>query len=183
MTPTTIDLRDPGAFERAHRDLAPRVRASAQRIVRDAAAADDVVQDVFASLWSRPDLYDPGRGSLETYVTLRARSRALDRLRRRAAREAAVNRAEVAERAERRGPETPEEAAIRRDEARRLAGALASLPAPQRCAVMATHGVGLTAREFADMAGVPLGTAKSRVRLGLQALRAAAAPESEAEAA
>jgi RNA polymerase sigma-70 factor (ECF subfamily) len=175
MAASATDLRDPGAFERAHRALAARARASAQRVVRDPAAADDVVQDVFAALWSQPDLYDPARGSLETYVTLRARSRALDRVRRRAARDAALARAAAAERVERRPPETPEDAAIRREETRRLADALAALPPAQRRAVVATHGAGLTTREFSELAGVPLGTAKSRVRLGLRTLRSTAA--------
>src|SRR4051794_29313180 len=175
MPTSTIDLRDPGAFERAHRDLASRARASAQRIVRDPAAADDVVQDVFASLWSQPDLYDPDRGSLETYVTLRARSRALDGVRRRTAHEAAVNRVAAAERA--RPPETPEEIAVRRERAHRLAVALDALPEEQRRAVLLTHVAGLTARELADRAGIPLGTAKSRIRLGLRALRRLLGPE------
>jgi RNA polymerase sigma-70 factor (ECF subfamily) len=181
MAASATDLRDPGAFERAHRALAARARASAQRVVRDPAAADDVVQDVFAALWSQPDLYDPARGSLETYVTLRARSRALDGLRRRAAHEAALARVAAAEQTGARPPETPEEAAVRREEAGRLVAALDALPPGQRRAVLLTHGAGLTAAELADLAGLPLGTAKSRVRLGLRALRARL--EAEAEAA
>lgn len=177
MSTSAIDLRDPGAFERAHRDLAARARASAQRIVRDPSTADDVVQDVFASLWSQPDLYDPDRGSLETYVTLRARSRALDGVRRRAAYDAALSRVAAAEPVRTRPPETPEEAAVRREEAGRVARALDALPTAQRSAVLLTHGAGLTTHELADQAGIPLGTAKSRVRLGLRALRHRLGPD------
>ena len=60
---------------------------------------------------------------------------------------------------------------IRRDSSRRVLGALERLPGDQREAVLLAFGKGLTAREIAQAAGVPLGTAKSRVRLGLQKAR------------
>jgi RNA polymerase sigma-70 factor (ECF subfamily) len=75
------DLRDPIQFNDAYRRLAPIALASAKRVLRDEAAAEDVVQDVFMQLWLKPSLYDPARGSLNSYVPMLARSRALDRWR------------------------------------------------------------------------------------------------------
>src|SRR3954462_7660338 len=75
------ELRDLRKFSETYRKLAPLALASAGRVLRDEAAAEDVVQDVFVQLWLRPDSYDPARGSLASYVSMLARSRALDRWR------------------------------------------------------------------------------------------------------
>ena len=170
------DLADPVLFERAYREHHAAMFAAAQRVLRDAAAAEDVVQDVFMHLWRNPRAYDSRRGPLSTYLTLLARSRAVDRWRTRGAREAAVERS--AEEARTRGAttESAAEPVLRRDGSRRLVGAVNTLPADQREAVLLAFGGGLTASEIAQAARVPLGTAKSRVRLGLQKTRAALEP-------
>src|SRR5688500_3847313 len=92
MSFVMTDLRDPLQFNDAYRRLAPVALASANRVLRDEAAAEDVVQDVFMLLWLRPSAYDPARGSLPSYISMLSRSRALDRWRTRHAREAAVER-------------------------------------------------------------------------------------------
>ena len=76
------NLKDPRQFDDAYRQLAPQAIAAANRVLRDEAAAEDVVQDVFMQLWLRPGSYDARRGPLSAYVTMLARSRALDRWRR-----------------------------------------------------------------------------------------------------
>src|SRR3954453_24228005 len=93
------ELRDLRKFSDTYRKLAPLALASASRVLREEAAAEDVVQDVFVQLWLRPDSYDPARGSRVGYVSILARRRALDRWRARRAREHAVERAEVEARA------------------------------------------------------------------------------------
>src|SRR3954447_1938587 len=93
------NLRDPNQFNDAYRRLAPLALASANRVLRDEAAAEDVVQDVFVQLWLRPDSYDPSRGRRASYVSMRARSRALGRWRARSSREHAAVRAEEQARA------------------------------------------------------------------------------------
>jgi RNA polymerase sigma-70 factor, ECF subfamily len=156
----------------AYRDLAPLALASANRVLRDEAAAEDVVQDVFVQLWLRPDSYDPTRGSLASYVSMLARSRALDRWRSQAARDHAAQRAEVEALAAATPAESAAEPVIRRERSRHLLGALETLPGDQRDALLLAYGRGLTAQEIARVKEVPLGTAKSRLRLGLRKARA-----------
>lgn len=168
------DLRDARQFDDAYKRLRPLAVASANRVLRDEAAAEDVVQDVFVQLWLRPDMYDAQRGSLASYVSMLSRSRALDRWRSRSAREHAVERAEEAAKVD-VGTQVTESAAepvIRREVSRTLLSALETLPGDQRDALLLAYGRGLTAQEIAKAREVPLGTAKSRVRLGLRKARA-----------
>lgn len=169
---TSTDLRIPAQFNDAYDEHSPAMLAAATRVLRDRAAAEDVVQDVFIALWRRPSAYDPRRGPLGSYLTMMARSRALDRWRSRGSREAAVERSAVQIRTERPEYEDAAAPALRREGERRMLRALDRLPGEQREAVLLAFGKGLTAREIAQAAGVPLGTAKSRVRLGLQKARA-----------
>jgi RNA polymerase sigma-70 factor (ECF subfamily) len=104
-------------------------------------------------------------------VALRARSRAIDAQRARRSREAAQARAGAAAPAP-APPESPADAALRAELRERLDGALAQLPAAQRAAVLLTSAHGFSVGEVARLTGAPLGTAKSRVRLGLARTRA-----------
>jgi RNA polymerase sigma-70 factor (ECF subfamily) len=165
-------LRDPQRFNRAYREHAPAMLTAANRVLRDPAAAEDVVQDVFMHLWRKPDGFDPARGSLPSYLTMLARSRALDRWRTRAARDAAIERSAQNVRLERPVAEDAAEPVLRKDSRLRVLRALDELPGDQREAVLLAFGKGLTASEIATAAKVPLGTAKSRVRLGLAKARA-----------
>jgi len=165
------DLRDPEQFDRAYHEHAPAMLASANRVLRDTDAAEDVVHDVFMALWRKPTSFDASRGNLGSYLTMMARSRALDRWRTRVARDSAVDRVKQQIRPESVVAEDAAEPVLRRDGSRRMLHALDKLPGDQREAVLLAFGKGLTAREIASAAGVPLGTAKSRVRLGLAKAR------------
>ncbi len=165
------NLNTSGGFDVSYEELRPLAVAAAQRVLRDQAAAEDVAQDVFIALWRNPKAYDPKRGSLRSYVSLMARSRALDRWRTRQAREAAVDRSAAELRVSHADAESAAEPVLRRDRSRRILHALDALPGEQREAVLLAFGRGLTAQEIASAIGVPLGTAKSRVRLGLQKAR------------
>ena len=166
------DLRDPEGFSAAYRRYGRAAHAAAFAVLRDGEAAQDVVQDVFCSLWIRPDTYRPDRGSLTTFVQVMARSRALDRLRSRAAADAALNRGALEARAQPATSEPPSETVIRRDSARAVLRALDDLPDGQRAAVLLHHVGGLSDGELARATSVPLGTAKSRIRLGTRRARA-----------
>lgn len=171
-SPHFPDLRDPRQFNDAYRRLAPIALAAANRVLRDEAAAEDVVQDVFVQLWRRPWTFQADRGSLSSYVSMLARSRALDRWRSRSARESAVERsAEQARAGHRPEAESAVEPVLRRELTRRLLGTLDRLPRDQRDALLLAYGRGLTAQEIARAKDIPLGTAKSRVRLGLNKAR------------
>jgi RNA polymerase sigma-70 factor, ECF subfamily len=170
MPPLRQDrLDDPAAFAGVYARHARGVYASAMAVLHDHARAQDVVQDVFLRLWRRPDAFDPRRGGLETYLRLMARSRALD------VRREAQATSRVGERlgrlTERTAPVAPGAAAA--VERREVRTAIGRLPHGQREAVVLAYWGGLTAAEIARHADVPLGTAKSRVRLGLIKLREA----------
>lgn len=166
------DLKDPRQFDDAYRQLAPQAIAAANRVLRDEAAAEDVVQDVFMQLWLRPSSYDARRGPLSAYVTMMSRSRALDRWRSRSARAAAVERTKEEVRTAGVGAdESAAEPVLRRDRNRQLAGAIKGLPAEQRDALLLAYGRGMSASEIAAASAIPLGTAKSRLRLGLRKTR------------
>ena len=146
--------------------------ASALRILGNPAQAQDVVQDVFMRVWRRPGAFDASRGELATYLRLMARSRALDLWREGQAAGRASDRLKVAVEAE---PATVADspAAVAESDATREAvfAALKTLPEAQRDALVLAYWGGLTAGQIADREQVPLGTAKSRLRLGLARLR------------
>jgi RNA polymerase sigma-70 factor, ECF subfamily len=160
-------------FSAAYREHYPLAFSTAYRVLRDAATAEDVVQDVFTTIWRHPDKFDPQRGSLPGYVAMMAGSRAVDRVRSRNAGSAAAERLAVLDVQREQGVESPADAVMRRHEAGRVLAAVAELPAAQRDAVLMAYGRGLSTAEIAKAAGVPLGTAKSRLRQGLQRTRQA----------
>jgi RNA polymerase sigma-70 factor (ECF subfamily) len=162
---------DASRFALAYLELRPTALRVARAVLGDEAAAEDVVQDVFLHLWQRPTAYDPARGSLRTYVAMLARSRAVDRWRSSAAHESALQRAGTELRVLPQACESSAEPVIRRDRHRRVREALESLPSEQRDAVLLSS-VGLSASDIAGQANLPLGTAKSRIRLGLDKARA-----------
>ena len=160
-------------FSAAYREHYPLAFSTAYSVLRDAATAEDVVQDVFTTIWRHPDKFDAQRGSLPGYVAMMARSRAVDRVRSRSAGSAAADRLAVLDVQREQGVESPADAVTRRHEARRVLAAVAELPAAQRDAVLMAYGRGLSTAEIAKAVGVPLGTAKSRLRQGLQRTRQA----------
>jgi RNA polymerase sigma-70 factor (ECF subfamily) len=171
MTPG-MDLCNAATFARVYEEHGPAVYGSALRVLGNPAAAQDVAQDVFLRLWRRPGAFDPRRGNLGAYLRLMARSRALDLWRSAQASGRATDRLKIAPgRDEARPEDQPAERAERAEHQRTVRRALGALPAPQREAVVLAYWGGLTADEIAARAGVPLGTAKSRVRLGLQRMR------------
>ena len=173
-----MTLRDPATFSRVYDRHAPDVERIAARILGDAVQAQDVTHDVFLRLWLNPDAYDPARADVGAYLRVLARSRALDALRgRRAASRAGDRLRDAAEHSPRDVAELPGTAAEVGDLRRELGRALRTLPDPQREAVVLAYWGDLPDHQVARRSGVPLGTAKSRIRLGLQRLRAEYEPE------
>jgi RNA polymerase sigma-70 factor (ECF subfamily) len=148
--------------------FAPAVYGAALRVLGQGAAAQDVVQDVFVGLWSHPGQYDPAAGTLRTFLMVQARHRAVDLVRselRRIARQERHHRLIPGQRPPSAFDEvTAAEASIAVRAAVRL------LPDGQRRVVELAYFGGLTCREVAVAAGIPEGTAKSRLRLALARL-------------
>ena len=135
------------------------------------AAAQDLVQDTFVKLWRSAGRFDPGRGKLETWVLLVARSLAIDSLRRRVLEARVLERTGPArEASEEPGPDHVAETADLSDRARR---AMAGLSNGQRAALELAYFGGKTSAEVAELEGIPLGTAKTRIRTALLKLREA----------
>lgn len=161
---------DDHALAEVFDSMAAAVYGAALRVLGDSAAAEDVAQDVFVELWTRPDRYNPGVGSLRTYLTVLARHRAVDMLRselRRLARQERHHRLTPGQR-----QKSPGESVAAAETAGMVREALRSLPDGQRKVVELAYFQGLSYREVAVVAGIPEGTAKSRLRLALAKLEA-----------
>src|SRR4051812_41003987 len=172
MTPVRHEsLDDPAAFRALYRAHHPAVFRTAYAVVHDHLLAEDVAQDVFLALWRRPERFDPDRGDIGPYLRLMARSRALDLWRSsRTGRRAQDRLVEHVLRDERVG-EDAAAALEHRERALELTAAVMRLPDAQREAVALAYWGGLPSSEVARRTSVPLGTAKSRLRLGLARLR------------
>jgi len=150
----------------------------------DRAAAEDIVQDVFLAVWRNAATFDPQRGSVRAWVLQIAHFRVLNELRRRSRQPAieADAEGELLASLPAQDPGPPEAAAA--EQRRRVVGsAVDELPAPQRDAIRLHFTGDLTHEEVAAELGVPLGTAKTRIRTALQKLRASLAPQWAALAA
>lgn len=167
-----MTLSDPTTFGNVYDEHSRGVYGAALRILGEPAQAQDVTHDVFLKLWRSPDRFDARRGDLGSYLRLMARSRALDVYREGQAAGRARDRLEVvAVQDEPRVDDRPLVAAERRHEREAVQEALRQLPDAQREALVLAYWGGLTADEVARRVGVPLGTAKSRIRLGMVKLR------------
>lgn len=171
---------DRDAFGRFYDAFAGLALGLIQRILRDPAASEDVLQEVFWQIWQEAARYDPKRGSPEAWVIMRAKTRAIDRLR-------AIRRREKTfvapvDESVARSSEAPAENPGVAAETRGLVrSALDSLPEPQRRVVELAFFEGLTQSEIASRLGEPLGTVKTRARLGLERLRRLMTGEGPAE--
>ena len=148
--------------------LAPVVYRAALRVLGEGAAAQDVVQDVFVELWSHPGRYDPAAGTLRGFLMMLARHRAVDVVR------SELRRIARQERHYRLTPDQGRpslcEEVTAAEAASVVRAAVRLLPEGQRRVVELAYFQGLTCREVAVAAGIPEGTAKSRLRLALAKL-------------
>ncbi|MCC6381262.1 MAG: sigma-70 family RNA polymerase sigma factor [Dehalococcoidia bacterium] len=175
---SAIVERDELAFVVLYDRYADLVYSASLRVLADPQLAEDATQDVFVRLWRRPEAFVAGRGRFVSWLMSVVRNRAVDELRargRRWRRESAP------------GPESEEdllaslpgadndplEAAAAHEEQVLVRRALARLPAEQRTALELAYFGGMTQQEIAASLQEPLGTVKTRVRLGMQKLRRA----------
>lgn len=148
----------------------------AMRIANDRAIAEDVVQETFVSVWRCASGFDPAKASARTWILTIAHHRAVDAVRRRRRPVISLNGDEDGAPVwAPAGPDVWPEVCARLDGAAvRLA--LAELPHVQRRTIELAYFGGMTQQEIAETTGAPLGTVKSRVRLGLSGLRRSLSP-------
>jgi len=168
---------DPQASEALYDRYASRIYGLGLVMLGNEAAAEDLVQDAFVKLLRSADRFDPKRGSLDTWVLLVARSLALDSLRRRVleSRTVAATRP-LSDADPQPGPDAVAETHDLVERARR---AMAGLTDGQRAALELAYFGGKTSAEVAELEGIPIGTAKTRIRSALIRLRQALQPERE----
>jgi RNA polymerase sigma-70 factor (ECF subfamily) len=143
-------------------------------VTGDPGTAEDVAQQAFEQAWRHASLYDSRRGSVRAWLTTITHNLAIDVVRARSAVPMDPDDLPVLLAAM---TESPERLAVANDSAAGLRRALTRLPVPQARAVAMSGIYGMTAKQVADSEGIPLGTAKTRIRDGMQRLRAAFLPE------
>jgi RNA polymerase sigma-70 factor (ECF subfamily) len=156
--------------------------ALALRMLGERGAAEDVVQDAFLKVWRYADRYQQGRGSAQPWLMAIVHNVAVDRRRGRSGR--AMSELSLDATNEYTGWQAPAQddpflAAAHRIDAERIRAALSSLPPEQREAIDLAYFGGMSHHEIAERTGQPIGTVKSRLRLGLRRLREALSEATE----
>ncbi|ATZ09541.1 TPA: sigma-70 family RNA polymerase sigma factor [Corynebacterium striatum] len=161
---------DRHAFSQLYDVLSPTVFSVCLHVLNNQALAEEVAQDVFVETWNKAANFDPERGNARSWVARLAHGRAVDRLRSHVA---------SVERDDRDAHlEEPtrfidvESEALEHVESQRLRAAVDAIGEPHRTAVLLAFFGGLSHAELAESTGVPLGTAKTRVRDGIKKLKA-----------
>jgi RNA polymerase sigma-70 factor (ECF subfamily) len=156
------------ALAEAYRRHAGGVYALARRLLSDQVAAEEIVQEVFLRLWNQPEKFDPGRGSLRSFLLAQCHGRSVDLLRsdtaRRRREEADLRRTAEA------GYDLEHEV-MDLTVAERVQEAVRCLPDGERRAIELAYFGGHSYREVAVMLDQPEGTVKSRIRSGMRRLR------------
>jgi len=159
------------AFATLYERHATAVYRHVYRYVRERALADDVMQETFISAWRSRHQFSSDRGDMRSWLLTIARNRAFDALRHRSRRDFALD-----EDYEREAPECTDAEVIRREQTDAITLALLALPTDQRAIIELAYDRGLSQSEIAARLQLPLGTVKSRTRLGLDKLRCVLAP-------
>jgi RNA polymerase sigma-70 factor (ECF subfamily) len=171
--------RDPGAADSLYARFAGRIYGLGLVMLGSDAAAQDLVQDTFVKLWRSAERYDRSRGRLDTWVLLMARSLAIDAIRRRVLEARTLERTVHPTEADQ--DPGPDERAATLDLTERARRAMSSLSPEQRAALELAYLGGKTSAEISDLEGIPIGTAKTRIRAALLRLRETLAPDIESD--
>jgi RNA polymerase sigma-70 factor (ECF subfamily) len=166
-----IGEKDPEAFEVLYDRHGGAAYSLAYRIVGERGAAEDVTQEAFISIWRSGARFDRARGSVRSWLLSIVRNRAIDFLRSRAGKAPKLNFDDDSILEQRSAAELTEEEAIRRETASELRGALGQLPGEQSKVIELAYFGGFSHSEIASILGLPIGTVKGRMRLGLEKIR------------
>jgi RNA polymerase sigma-70 factor (ECF subfamily) len=168
LTARVAEHRDRQAFAQLFDYFAPRLNGYLRKLGMDAAAAEDLAQDVMTVLWHKADLFDPSKSSLATWLFRVARNRRIDGMRR--DRSHLLDQHDPMLQPDEVEPADRTVDAMRRDE--RVRVAMQELPDNQAELLRYAYFLGLTQSQIAEETGLPLGTVKSRIRLAFGRLRA-----------
>jgi RNA polymerase sigma-70 factor, ECF subfamily len=166
-----IGAKDATAFEVFYDRHGGVAYSLAYRVVGERGAAEDVVQEAFISIWRSGARYDPTRGSVRSWMLGIVRNRAIDVLRRKAGRAPKLDFDDESALAQRPAEELTDTEALKRETAREVRGVLGELPGDQSQVIELAYFGGFSHSEIARMLGLPLGTVKGRMRLGLEKIR------------
>ncbi len=161
---------DPEGLAQLYDETSSSLYGLAIRVLNDSADAEEVVLDVYKQVWKSNYTFDSARGSVWGWLAVLARSRAIDRLRSTGPRRTRELQIEDSWEAQSNAP-APESQSIFGQERRLVREALASLAPEQREAIELSFFRGLTHVEVAAAMDVPLGTIKTRIRIGIRKLR------------
>lgn len=166
-----IGEKDAGAFEVFYDRHGGAAYSLAYRIVGERAAAEDVTQEAFVSIWRSGARYDRARGSVRSWTLGIVRNRAIDLLRTRSGKAPKLGFDDETALEQRPSGDFTDDQALRRETARELRGALGELPGEQSKVIELAYFGGFSQSEIAAMLSLPLGTVKGRMRLGLEKIR------------
>jgi RNA polymerase sigma-70 factor (ECF subfamily) len=167
-----IQRRDADALEVLYDRHGGPAYSLAHRIMGEPQAAEDVTQEAFISIWRTSASYDAARGSVRAWLLQIVRNRAIDAIRRAAARPVRMDFDDDGLIDSQVAPEETDAEASRRERARHVRRALKGLPQDQAQVIGMAYFGGFSHSEIAEVLGTPLGTVKGRMRLGLQKVRA-----------
>ena len=171
-----IRTRDSDALAQLYDESSSVLYGLALRVLNDPADAEEVVLDVYQQVWKSTHTFDSSRGTVWGWLTVLTRSRAIDRLRSmgtRRARELPIDSGGET----RSSAPAPEAQSIFAQERKLVRDALQSLAPEQKEAIELAFFRGLTHVEIAEAVGAPLGTIKTRIRIGMRKMRDALAPD------
>lgn len=168
---TALAQRDLSALEEFYDRYSKVAYSLAYRIVGDRGTAEDVVQDAFLSVWRQAATYRRDRGAPRTWLLSIVHHRSIDRLRSSAAPSTTIPYEDIPEDREEDGTPSIWQQAWNNVRGDMVRHALARLPAEQKKSIELAYFSGYTQSEIAELMGVPLGTVKGRMRIGLQKLR------------
>lgn len=150
--------------------------AIAMRVVRDHSIAEDIVQEAFLYAWEHASRYDSSRSSPQTWLTLIARSRAIDRLRKTQYQTRLKSRVKAEDRSPVEAP-VAAGSVLTGERRHRIRAAFTALPPEQGRVIDLAYYGGLTQKEISEQEGVPLGTIKTRTLLAMRKMRRSLEPE------
>jgi RNA polymerase sigma-70 factor (ECF subfamily) len=162
---------DPEAFEVLYDRHGGAAYSLAYRVVGDRAAAEEVTQEAFISVWRSGARFDSARGSVRSWLLSIVRNRAIDFLRSRAGKAPKLTFDDDSVLEQRPAEERTEEEALKRETAAELRGALGNLPGEQSKVIELAYFGGFSHSEIAEILSLPMGTVKGRMRLGLEKIR------------